>query len=97
MNSTLVLIVLGLLAFVGGVLLTLWWRNRGESSHSRASSSPYAAPQRDRIPLSDHALETQVRALLAQRNAIAAIKLVREQTGWGLNEAKDYVDRLKES
>lgn len=38
--------------------------------------------------------DAEARALKAQGNAIAAIKLVREATHWGLKEAKDYVDRL---
>ena len=32
---------------------------------------------------------------LAERNKIEAIKLVRERTGMGLKEAKDYVDRMR--
>lgn len=36
----------------------------------------------------------QVRQLKASGSAIQAIKLVREQTGMGLREAKDAVDRL---
>lgn len=31
---------------------------------------------------------------LAQGKKIAAIKTVREETGWGLAEAKNFVDRL---
>ncbi len=38
------------------------------------------------------AWEDDVRALLAEGRTIEAIKLVREVTGWGLKEAKDYVD-----
>ncbi len=38
--------------------------------------------------------EPELRALLAQGQKIEAIKRVRQMTGWGLNEAKDYVDRL---
>ena len=36
----------------------------------------------------------EVRSLKGQGNAIMAIKRVREVTGWGLKEAKDYVDGL---
>lgn len=36
----------------------------------------------------------EVRALKDRGQAIAAIKRVRELTGWGLKEAKDYVDGL---
>ena len=35
-----------------------------------------------------------ISVLVAQSNKIAAIKRVRELTGVGLKEAKDYVDRL---
>jgi ribosomal protein L7/L12 len=35
-----------------------------------------------------------VRRLAMQGNKIAAIKLLREETGLGLKEAKDIVDRL---
>lgn len=48
-----------------------------------AGSAPAAAPW-----------EAEARALKAQGNAIAAIKHVREATGWGLKEAKDHVDAL---
>jgi ribosomal protein L7/L12 len=40
-------------------------------------------------------LNGQIHALLAKNQKIQAIKLVREQTGWGLKEAKDYVDALE--
>lgn len=50
-----------------------------------ASKAPTAsAPQ----------LEQEARALLARGQKIEAIKRVRELTGWGLKEAKDYVERL---
>lgn len=39
--------------------------------------------------------EGEVRALLGGGQKIEAIKLVRERTGMGLKEAKDYVDRLE--
>lgn len=45
-----------------------------------------------RTPAAD--LATQVRYMLAEGKKIAAIKYVREQTGWGLKEAKDYVESL---
>jgi ribosomal protein L7/L12 len=38
--------------------------------------------------------EVEARTLKAQGKAIHAIKAVREATGWGLKEAKQYVDRL---
>ncbi len=36
----------------------------------------------------------EARALKAGGRALRAVKLVRDRTGWGLKEAKDYVDRL---
>jgi ribosomal protein L7/L12 len=39
-------------------------------------------------------VEREARALLAQGNTIAAIKRVRELTGLGLKESKDYVESL---
>jgi hypothetical protein len=41
------------------------------------------------------ALQGEVKALLAQREKIAAIKLVRERTGTGLREAKNYVEAVE--
>jgi ribosomal protein L7/L12 len=46
-------------------------------------------------PLATGELDAQVQALLAGGNKIGAIKLVRERTGLGLKEAKDYVDQLE--
>jgi ribosomal protein L7/L12 len=34
----------------------------------------------------------EIRALVAQGRKIAAVKRVRETTGWGLRRAKEYVD-----
>jgi ribosomal protein L7/L12 len=45
-------------------------------------------------PLAPEEMDYAARTLTAQGNKIAAIKLVREQTGMGLKEAKDYVDGL---
>lgn len=39
-------------------------------------------------------LENQARALIDQDQRIEAIKLVRQTTGWGLRESKEYVDTL---
>ena len=41
-------------------------------------------------------LEGQVRALIAQIRKVEAVKRVRETTGWGLKESKDYVDALSQ-
>jgi hypothetical protein len=39
-------------------------------------------------------LEAQLRALLARRDKIGAIKTLRKATGLGLKEAKDLIERL---
>ena len=43
----------------------------------------------------DPALSEEARGLLTMGQKIAAIKLVRDRTGAGLKEAKDYVDALE--
>jgi ribosomal protein L7/L12 len=55
------------------------------------SASPIGAA----FPLSDPATDPDVQMQLAKGNKIQAIKRVRELTGWGLKEAKDYVDGLE--
>jgi ribosomal protein L7/L12 len=59
---------------------------------STASSADLLAP--GSAAPGSAAVSSQVLALKRQGKQIAAIKLVREATGWGLREAKDYVDRL---
>lgn len=39
-------------------------------------------------------LEQQVRMLVSQGRKVSAVKLVREATGWGLKQAKDFVDNV---
>jgi ribosomal protein L7/L12 len=39
-------------------------------------------------------LKDQVLGLIDRNQKVEAIKLVREATGWGLRESKDYVDAL---
>lgn len=54
------------------------------------TGEPPAAP---RAELSLAAM-AQVRELMAAGKTIQAVKLVREDTGWGLKQAKDFVDSL---
>lgn len=61
---------------------------RGEAPARPATIDPFD----ERMAPDD--LQQAARILVQQGNKIAAIKLVREQTGWGLKEAKDYVDGL---
>ena len=49
------------------------------------------AAQREELSLATMA---QVRELVAAGRTIHAVKLVREDTGWGLKRAKDFVDSL---
>ena len=55
-----------------------------------SSPVPATAAHPDRASLDD-----AVRALLAEGRLIPAVKLVRERTGFGLEDAKHYVDRLQ--
>ncbi len=55
-----------------------------------ATGEPPAHPRDELSPTA----MAQVRALLAAGKTIQAVKLVREDTGWGLKRAKDFVDRL---
>lgn len=43
----------------------------------------------------DGAMNVQARQLLAQGQKIEAIKFIREQTHWGLAQAKAYADALE--
>jgi ribosomal protein L7/L12 len=59
------------------------------------TASAFVDAPRDRP--GDPTADPEVRALLAGGNKIAAIKRVRELTGMGLKEAKDYVEALERS
>jgi large subunit ribosomal protein L7/L12 len=56
----------------------------GHAPVEGAPSMPVAAPR----------WELEARDLKQAGKVIDAIKLVREATGWGLKESKDFVDRL---
>jgi len=45
-------------------------------------------------PVSAQRWELEARVLKQAGKLIDAIKVVREATGWGLKESKDFVDRL---
>lgn len=59
------------------------WKHTGVPPEHNVASSPQSAD-----------VEQEARALRAQGNTISAIKLVRDRTGVGLKEAKDYVESL---
>ncbi|HEX5335402.1 MAG TPA: ribosomal protein L7/L12 [Propionicimonas sp.] len=46
------------------------------------------------VPVAAQRWELEARVLKQAGKLIDAIKLVREATGWGLKESKDFVDRL---
>ena len=46
------------------------------------------------VGVSKETLAFEVSHLIAKGNTIQAVKRVRELTGWGLKEAKDFVDSL---
>jgi ribosomal protein L7/L12 len=60
-------------------------------SHMENPDEPLQMPTADTLPTS---VQLQVQQLIANRQKIAAIKLVRENTGWGIRKAKDYVEQL---
>ena len=43
----------------------------------------------------ESSLAGRARSILKTSNVIEAIKFVREQTGWELKEAKEFVDSLR--
>ncbi|MBN1875072.1 MAG: ribosomal protein L7/L12 [Anaerolineae bacterium] len=52
-------------------------------------------PQRSALTGLTPAVMAKVQDLLSHHHHIEAIKLVREATGWGLKESKEYVETLK--
>lgn len=103
------LILVALVAVLGGVLLVVVVVAAG-SRRSRANPMGYAPPvgytgppagqvaaagpyQAGTGMLPGPAL-TQVRMLLSRGQKIQAIKVVREETGMGLKDAKDYVEAM---
>lgn len=94
--------VLGLLAFALGFWLTQALQNRRPSNP--LSSQPGSLPRSSSgrflqtghlDPSLLHKLAQDVIVLLAKRQKIAAVKQVRERTGWDLQTAKDYVESLE--
>ncbi len=71
--------------------------DRNNASKPRATSGQVVLPPdaMDTSDLSD-ATRTEIGRLLADRQLIAAIKLVRESTGLGLREAKEYAERWRD-
>ena len=89
--GTAIAVAVGLVVVAAVVVLVLRRRERG----SELIVTHAAPPPRRAERLDDDALEREVVALLQRRQKIQAIKLVREQTGMGLKEAKDAVERVE--
>jgi ribosomal protein L7/L12 len=87
-SSTLIIIAVVVVLVVAAAL---WLRRLGRGS---ASGSLHLQPSNQPSVRLDPAAEQALRELLARGNKIEAIKRVRELTGMGLKEAKDYVESL---
>lgn len=68
---------------------------REQSGWNLKQAKAYVEQRQERR--SPHSLEPEVVAaaqqLMAENQKIAAIKLIRNHTGWGLKEAKDYLEK----
>ena len=98
------------LLIIGGVMmlaLLLWAMKRGGSGSELSVKQADNRPrERFRTPVVPVTLErvspedipddlrAELLHLLKRRSKIHAIKLVRDHTGLGLKEAKDYIDAL---
>jgi ribosomal protein L7/L12 len=83
-----------LLIFLAGGLLAFVVRRIRSDGRADPLEDAAADVSQRAAHLPSAELEQQAKALLAQGNKIEAIKLVREATGMGLKEAKDFVERL---
>jgi len=68
------------------------WVEHWDGGTPAAQTAPAAQPAGTRS--ADEILAIEARAVRDASGPIAAIKHVRQRTGWGLAEAKAYVDRL---
>lgn len=69
---------------------------REQSGWSLQQAKAYVEQRQDRRSASslDPDIIAAAQQLMAERQKIAAIKLIRKHTGWGLKEAKEYVEGL---
>ncbi len=65
--------------------ITLAKSRRTDIERAKAPHQEYAIP---------NDLQSEINTLVVQNKKIAAIKRVRKHTGWGLKQAKDYIDSL---
>jgi hypothetical protein len=99
MNSTTLIIiaVAALLTVVVALILrrVSWGSSPGYTKlPPRPSAPPDGSPAGARRAL-DPNVERELQALVASQQTITAVKRVRELTGMGLKEAKDYVESLE--
>ncbi|MEM6713940.1 MAG: hypothetical protein AAF622_02600 [Cyanobacteria bacterium P01_C01_bin.147] len=96
--SPISFLFLGLCAFLFGFwLVRQLERRRFKPSDSQPPHSPSASAMAVRPAISNRSqppdkLKDDVRQLVFQGRKIEAIKRVREQTGWSLKQAKNYVE-----
>lgn len=83
-----VYLLLGALLLIALVVVL---RQRG-SGVTTVASAPHSAQAPKPLPTD---MTQAIRQLLDQSQKIEAIKLVREHTGMGLKEAKDYVEAIE--
>jgi ribosomal protein L7/L12 len=89
--TTLLILGIVALAVAGAVLFAL---NRSWGSSLDRGRMPIQGVADPRVAnISDHTLR-EVQALVARGNKIEAIKRLRDLTGLGLKEARDYVESL---
>nr|WP_178130567.1 ribosomal protein L7/L12 [Reyranella sp. CPCC 100927] len=99
MSNTVLMAIAGVVVLVAIVLLVvllLRGRSRAKVIDSPVQAVP-AGPAPAPSPgasMTMAAADSVVRAMVARGEKIEAIKMVREMTGLGLKEAKDYVEAL---
>ncbi len=85
-------LVTGACLFGGGVVVGALWQKSQKVQDSQTAWRP--PPPAGQTPFGGGALSPEVRELALQGRKIEAIKLHREQTGLGLKESKDAVERI---
>jgi ribosomal protein L7/L12 len=86
MNLVPILFTIAALVLLGYVLFVVFRKWGTMNNPTTITSLPPVAIGDD--------IDAEIQGLVAQGKKIHAIKLVRELTGLGLKESKDYVDRL---
>ncbi len=89
--STLIAFVVGVAVVFGGAMLVQFLQGAAARKQRRLEAGEeQPAPV---VPLED--LTDEIHSLLEQGQNIAALKLVRTHTGWGLKASKAYVEDLQ--